>query len=132
MSTFGKYFRVTTAGESHGKTVSCIIENCPPGLSLVESDIQPQLNRRRPGQSAITTPRDEKDRVTIGSGCEFGRTCDNPTGTHNVCHDANTLGSQTGHTHTPDRAQRGSTPSRLRLQDHRPLPASLPRRLDLP
>ncbi|POS68843.1 chorismate synthase [Diaporthe helianthi] len=78
MSTFGHYFRVTTAGESHGKTVSCIIENCPPGLSLVESDIQPQLNRRRPGQSAITTPRDEKDRVTIGSGCEFGRTLGTP------------------------------------------------------
>ncbi|KAL5089355.1 bifunctional chorismate synthase/riboflavin reductase [NAD(P)H] aro2 [Trichoderma cf. simile WF8] len=78
MSTFGHYFRVTTAGESHGKTVSCIIENCPPGLSLVESDIQPQLNRRRPGQSAISTPRDEKDRVTIGSGTEFGRTLGTP------------------------------------------------------
>ncbi|KAM3513472.1 hypothetical protein MY11210_002860 [Beauveria gryllotalpidicola] len=84
MSTFGNYFRVTTAGESHGKTVSYIIENCPPGLHLVESHIQPQLNRRRPGRSAITTPRDEKDRVTIGSGCEFGRTCDNPTGSHNA------------------------------------------------
>lgn len=94
-----------SAGESHGKTVSCIIENCPPGLSLVESDIQGQLNRRRPGQSAITTPRDEKDRVTIGSGCEFGRTYVNPTGSHNICHDADTLGSQIGHTHTPDRAQ---------------------------
>ncbi|KAJ6783455.1 hypothetical protein PWT90_04360 [Aphanocladium album] len=78
MSSFGNYFRVTTAGESHGKCVSCIIENCPPGLALTEEDIQPQLNRRRPGQSAITTPRDEKDRVTIGSGCEFGRTLGSP------------------------------------------------------
>ncbi|KAK2060589.1 chorismate synthase [Colletotrichum caudatum] len=64
MSTFGHYFRVTTAGESHDKTVSCLIENCPPGMSLSESDIQPQLNRRRPGQSAITTPRDEKYRTS--------------------------------------------------------------------
>ncbi|KID73950.1 Chorismate synthase, partial [Metarhizium brunneum ARSEF 3297] len=64
---------VTTAGESHGKSVSCIVDNCPPGLALVEDDIQPQLNRRRPGQSAITTPRNGKDRVTIHSGTEFGR-----------------------------------------------------------
>ncbi|KAF4505928.1 hypothetical protein G6O67_007826 [Ophiocordyceps sinensis] len=78
MSTFGHFFRVTTAGESHGKSVSCIIENCPPGLLLAESDIQPQLNRRRPGQSAITTPRDEKDLVTIHSGVEAGRTLGTP------------------------------------------------------
>ena len=68
----------TSAGESHGKSVSCIIENCPPNLALTESDIQPQLNRRRPGQSAITTPRDEKDRVTIHSGTENGRTLGTP------------------------------------------------------
>ncbi|KAG6026388.1 bifunctional chorismate synthase/riboflavin reductase [NAD(P)H] aro2 [Claviceps citrina] len=78
MSTFGHYFRVTTAGESHGKSVSCIIDNCPPGLELAEDDIQPQLNRRRPGQSAITTPRNEKDRVTIHSGTEFGKTLGTP------------------------------------------------------
>ncbi|PFH62126.1 hypothetical protein XA68_14965 [Ophiocordyceps unilateralis] len=78
MSSFGNLFRVTTAGESHGKSVSCIIENCPPGLVLSESDIQPQLNRRRPGQSSITTPRDEKDRVTIHSGLEAGRTLGTP------------------------------------------------------
>ncbi|CAM1510575.1 Fc.00g009100.m01.CDS01 [Cosmosporella sp. VM-42] len=78
MSTFGHYFRVTTAGESHGKSVSCIIDNCPPNLALVESDIQPQLNRRRPGQSSITTPRNEKDRVTIHSGVENGRTLGTP------------------------------------------------------
>ncbi|KAJ4144370.1 hypothetical protein LMH87_003254 [Akanthomyces muscarius] len=78
MSTFGSHFRVTTAGESHGKSVSCIIDNCPPGLALTEADIQPQLNRRRPGQSAITTPRNEKDQVTIHSGTEFGRTLGTP------------------------------------------------------
>ncbi|KAK7414661.1 bifunctional chorismate synthase/riboflavin reductase [NAD(P)H] aro2 [Neonectria punicea] len=61
MSTFGHYFRVTTY--SHGKSVSCIIDNCPPNLALSEPDIQPQLNRRRLGQStSITTPRNEKDR----------------------------------------------------------------------
>ncbi|KAK4088559.1 hypothetical protein Purlil1_7110 [Purpureocillium lilacinum] len=90
MSTFGHHFRVTTyagplssrisvvAGESHGKSVSCIIDNCPPNLPLTEEDIQPQLNRRRPGQSSITTPRNEKDRVTIHSGTEFGRTLGTP------------------------------------------------------
>ncbi|PHH92947.1 hypothetical protein CDD83_3105 [Cordyceps sp. RAO-2017] len=78
MSSFGNIFRVTTAGESHGKSVSCIIENCPPGLALSSADIQPQLNRRRPGQSAITTPRTEKDLVTIHSGTEDGRTLGTP------------------------------------------------------
>ncbi|KAF4344853.1 chorismate synthase [Fusarium beomiforme] len=78
MSTFGHIFRVTTAGESHGKSVSCIIDNCPPNLKLTEADIQPQLNRRRPGQSAITTPRNEKDRVTIHSGTENGVTLGTP------------------------------------------------------
>ncbi|RSL47415.1 Chorismate synthase [Fusarium sp. AF-6] len=78
MSSFGNFFRVTTAGESHGKSVSCIIDNCPPNIALTESDIQPQLNRRRPGQSAITTPRNEKDRVTIHSGTENGVTLGTP------------------------------------------------------
>lgn len=56
MSTFGTLFRVTTFGESHGKSVGCIVDGCPPGLSLVEADIQIQLDRRRPGQSNLTTP----------------------------------------------------------------------------
>ncbi|KAF6834421.1 chorismate synthase [Colletotrichum musicola] len=74
MSTFGNYFKVTTYGESHGKSVGVIVDGVPPGMALTESDIQPQLNRRRPGQSAITTPRNEKDRVVIQSGTEFGVT----------------------------------------------------------
>ncbi|KAJ2161524.1 bifunctional chorismate synthase/riboflavin reductase [NAD(P)H] aro2 [Coemansia sp. RSA 552] len=78
MSTFGKEFRVTTYGESHCKSVGCIIDGVPPGLALSESDIQVQLTRRRPGQSALTTPRNEKDRVTIQSGCEFGYTLGTP------------------------------------------------------
>ncbi|CRK12995.1 Chorismate synthase like protein [Verticillium longisporum] len=80
MSTFGTYFKVTTYGESHGKSVGVIVDGVPPGLALDESDIQPQLTRRRPGQSAITTPRNEKDRVTIQSGTEFGYTLGTPLG----------------------------------------------------
>ncbi|KAK5683773.1 bifunctional chorismate synthase/riboflavin reductase [NAD(P)H] aro2 [Elasticomyces elasticus] len=78
MSTFGQYFKVTTYGESHGKSVGCIVDNCPPGLQLSENDIQPQMTRRRPGQSALTTPRDEKDRVEIQSGTEDGITLGSP------------------------------------------------------
>eukprot|EP00045_Choanoeca_perplexa_P007751 m.71252 g.71252 ORF g.71252 m.71252 type:complete len:436 (-) comp14201_c0_seq2:808-2115(-) len=80
MSTFGKYFRVTTFGESHCKGVGAIIDGVPPRLELTEQDIQPQLTRRRPGQSKLTTPRDEKDRVTIMSGTEFGKTLGTPIG----------------------------------------------------
>jgi len=67
-STLGRLFRVTTYGESHGEALGCVIENCPAGLSLAEADVQPDLDRRRPGQSRITTPRDEPDRVKILSG----------------------------------------------------------------
>lgn len=78
MSTFGTIFRVTTFGESHCKGVGCVIDGVPPGLNITEEDIQPQLTRRRPGQSRLTTPRDEKDQVTILSGTEFGRTLGTP------------------------------------------------------
>ncbi|KAF1986639.1 chorismate synthase [Aulographum hederae CBS 113979] len=80
MSTFGQYFRVTTYGESHCKSVGCIVDGCPPGMELTEEDIQPQLTRRRPGQSAITTPRNEQDLVEIQSGTEFGITLGTPIG----------------------------------------------------
>ena len=80
MSTFGQYFRVSTYGESHGKSVGCIVDGVPPGLELTEDDIQPQMTRRRPGQSALTTPRNEKDRVEIQSGTEFGVTLGTPIG----------------------------------------------------
>ena len=78
MSTFGEYFRVTTYGESHCRSVGCIVDNCPPGMPLTEADIQPQMTRRRPGQSALTTPRNEKDKVEIQSGTEFGVTLGTP------------------------------------------------------
>ncbi|PSS03347.1 chorismate synthase [Coniella lustricola] len=80
MSTFGDYFRVTTYGESHCRSVGCIVDGVPPGMALTEADIQPQMTRRRPGQSAITTPRNEKDRVAIQSGTEFGITLGTPIG----------------------------------------------------
>ena len=73
MSTFGRAFRVTTFGESHCRGVGVIIDGVPPQLGLTEADVQPQLTRRRPGQSRITTPRSEADRVTIMSGTEMGK-----------------------------------------------------------
>lgn len=78
MSTFGKHFRVTTYGESHCPSVGCIVDGVPPGLNLTEADIQPQLTRRRPGQSKLTTPRNEADQVAIQSGVEQGRTLGTP------------------------------------------------------
>jgi chorismate synthase len=80
MSTFGNYFRVTTFGESHCAAVGCIIDGCPPGMRLEASDIQPQLTRRRPGQSSLTTPRNESDMVIILSGTENGVTLGTPIG----------------------------------------------------
>ncbi|KAF3929879.1 hypothetical protein ABW19_dt0210487 [Dactylella cylindrospora] len=80
MSTFGTLFKVTTYGESHCKSVGCIVDGCPPGMELTEVDIQPQMTRRRPGQSALSTPRDEKDLVQIQSGTEYGVTLGTPIG----------------------------------------------------
>jgi len=78
MSSFGRAFRVTTFGESHGGGVGCIIDGVPPCMPLVEADIQSQLDRRRPGQSALTTARNESDRVKILSGTENGFTLGSP------------------------------------------------------
>ncbi|KAJ3279762.1 bifunctional chorismate synthase/riboflavin reductase [NAD(P)H] aro2 [Borealophlyctis nickersoniae] len=71
-------YRVHTFGESHCKAVGVIVDGVPAGIPLTEDDIQPQLNRRRPGQNALTTPRDEKDRVAILSGIEKGFTLGTP------------------------------------------------------
>jgi chorismate synthase len=67
-NTFGHLFRVTTFGESHGPLIGCVVDGCPPGLPLIESDIQGFLDKRRPGQSRYTTQRQEPDRVRIVSG----------------------------------------------------------------
>jgi chorismate synthase len=77
-NTFGKLFRITTWGESHGPAIGVVIDGCPAGLPLSEEDIQPELDRRRPGQSAIVTPRHESDRVEILSGTFEGRTTGTP------------------------------------------------------
>lgn len=79
-SMFGTLFQVSTHGESHGKGVGAIVDGCPPRLPLTEADIQPQLDRRRPGQSAVSTPRQESDTVTILSGTEKGLTLGTPIG----------------------------------------------------
>jgi len=78
MSTFGTLFRVSTFGESHGVGVGCIVDGVPANLSLTEADIQPQLTRRRPGQSALTTQRSESDTIQILSGVEGGKTLGTP------------------------------------------------------
>ncbi len=77
-STFGTLYRVTTFGESHCRGVGAVVDGCPPGMELTESDIQVQLSRRRPGQSDYTTPRQEADQVMIYSGTEFGKTLGTP------------------------------------------------------
>jgi len=74
MNTFGQYFRVTTFGESHGTAVGAVIDGCPPGLELSAEDIQAELDLRKPGQSDLTTPRKESDRVEILSGVFEGKT----------------------------------------------------------
>ena len=77
-STYGTIFKISTWGESHGKALGVVIDGCPAGLSLCEEDIQQYLDRRKPGTSAITTPRKEDDKVEILSGVFEGRTTGTP------------------------------------------------------
>ncbi len=77
-NTFGKWFTVTTFGESHGIALGCIIDGCPPGMVLSEADIQYDLNRRRPGSSRFVTQRSEPDIVRILSGVYEGKTTGSP------------------------------------------------------
>jgi chorismate synthase len=77
-STFGELFRVTNFGESHGPAIGCVIDGCPPGMSLSEADIQPELDRRRPGTSRHVTQRNEPDAVKILSGVYEGVTTGTP------------------------------------------------------
>jgi len=79
-SSFGQIFRVSTAGESHGAALVAIVEGCPAGLSLSATDIQPDLDRRKPGQSKYTTQRREADEVEILSGVFEGKTTGCPIG----------------------------------------------------
>jgi chorismate synthase len=78
LNTFGHLFRVTTWGESHGPAIGCTVDGCPPGVALTEADIQPWLDRRKPGQNKYTTQRKEPDEVRILSGVYEGRTTGTP------------------------------------------------------
>src|ERR1044072_5580335 len=77
-NSFGNLFRITTWGESHGGGVGVVVDGCPPRLALTETDIQPDLDRRRPGQSRIVSPRKESDQVQILSGTFEGQTLGTP------------------------------------------------------
>ncbi len=77
-NTFGKIFRFTTWGESHGPAIGCIVDGCPPNINVKEQDIQSELNKRRPGQSKFTSQRKEDDRVKILSGIFEGKTTGTP------------------------------------------------------
>ena len=77
-NTFGKVFRFTTWGESHGPAIGCVVDGCPPNIPLNENDIQKDMNKRRPGQSKFTTQRKESDKVSILSGVFQGRTTGTP------------------------------------------------------
>lgn len=77
-NSFGKCFKITTCGESHGGAVGVIIDGCPSGLAISENDIQVELDRRKPGQSSITSSRNERDRIHILSGIFEGKTTGTP------------------------------------------------------
>ena len=77
-NTFGKIFRFTTWGESHGPAIGCVIDGCPPNIPISEKDIQKDMDRRRPGQSKFTTQRKESDKVIILSGVFEGKTTGTP------------------------------------------------------
>src|SRR5438132_14086688 len=79
-NTFGQLFRVTTFGESHGGGRGMVKDSCPPKIEISETDLQRELNRRRPGQSKITTQRKEEDRCEILSGVFEGKTLGTPIG----------------------------------------------------
>lgn len=77
-NSFGTLFKITTCGESHGGAVGVIIDGCPPGIAITEDEIQVELDRRKPGQSRITSPRDERDTIHILSGIFEGKTTGTP------------------------------------------------------
>lgn len=77
-NSFGQAFKITTFGESHGGAVGVVIDGCPPGIAITEAEIQVELDRRKPGQSSITTPRKEEDKIHILSGVSDGVTTGTP------------------------------------------------------
>src|SRR5208282_4241530 len=79
-NSFGRLFTVTSFGESHGAALGCVVDGCPPGLPLSEADLQPDVDRRRPGSSHFVSQRREPDTVRILSGVFEGRTTGTPIG----------------------------------------------------
>lgn len=79
-NTIGRLFSVTTFGESHGAAIGCVVDGCPPGMALSEADLQPDLDRRKPGKSRHTSQRREADAIAILSGVFEGRTTGTPIG----------------------------------------------------
>ena len=77
-NTFGKFFRFTTWGESHGPAIGCVVDGCPPNIPLKEAEIQIEMNKRRPGQSKFTSQRKEDDKINILSGVFEGKTTGTP------------------------------------------------------
>jgi len=77
-NSFGQLFRITTFGESHGGAVGVVLDGCPPGIKITEDEVQKELDRRKPGQSSITTPRKEADKIQILSGYFEGKTTGTP------------------------------------------------------
>lgn len=77
-NSFGQLFRITTFGESHGGAVGVVVDGCPPGIQITQEEVQAELDRRRPGQSALTTPRKEADEIHILSGYFEGKTTGTP------------------------------------------------------
>jgi len=77
-NSFGRLFKITTWGESHGKAVGVVVDGCPSNVPLTEEDIQLELDRRKPGTSKIVTPRKESDKVEILSGIFEGKTTGTP------------------------------------------------------
>ena len=78
MNTFGRFFRCTTFGESHGRALGVVVDGCPAGVEFTEDDVQPLMDRRRPGKDEISSPRDEADVVEILSGTYEGITTGMP------------------------------------------------------
>src|SRR5258708_2391582 len=77
-NSFGQIFRITSFGESHGMGVGVVVDGCPPGIEITEEEVQKELDRRKPGQSHITTPRKEADLIHILSGVFEGKTTGTP------------------------------------------------------
>ena len=77
-NTFGTIYKITTFGESHGKGIGVVIDGCPPGIDISMDKIQNFLNRRRPGQSILSTPRSEQDQIECLSGLEGQKTLGTP------------------------------------------------------